>query len=286
MSYDSYRQMLSISTLHSDPVSYYKNSLQERLDDGSFELASNYKSITVLDRCNFLTSTVGVRLVKVSTPNRDTALRDDYFKVLFKDFNTTIDLGDLFEFDNYRWLVTDISSKGTPTLSCMIRRCNAKLKFVRTNNDVLPSPTNTIISLDCVVDKKIYSVKEDRYYAIPNDELRVKVPNCGDSRKIRFQNNKGTRFLIGNPVMAYATFGIDSISEVRTNLTESNEDNGILNLKLKMEAINNRMDNTSLMLAKQYCYADVVPEYLTFVPSGSDSLITSDGDMFKVEEVI
>jgi hypothetical protein len=257
MAYESYSKMLSVSTLHSDPASYYKNSLQEIIDDGRFEMASNYKSISLLNRTTLAGTSIGVRLVKVSTPNMDVQLRDDYFQVLFKDFTTSVDLGDLFEFDGYRWLVTDVSSKSTETMVCMIRRCNAKLKFIYSNNDVLPTVTDTIISIDCVADKKIFSLEDDRYYSLPNEEIRVKVPNTADSRKIAYQKNRGTRFLLGNPAMAYSTAGIDSISQVRTNLTATNTNNGILVLKLKAEALNERTDNTTSMVAKQHCYGGV-----------------------------
>jgi hypothetical protein len=256
MAYSSYSKILGVSKLHSDPAQYYKDSLQNVIDD-RFERASDYREVDLLDRESLVGTTIGVRVVKINSADRDNDISDDHYKILFKNFDNDVQLGDLFEFDDYRWLVTDVSKVRTETLTCVIKRCNAKLKFIESNNDVVPTITDTVLSIDCIIDKSMYSAEDDRYYSIPIESVVVKLPNNSSGRKIRFQHNKGTRFLLGNPAMAYSTVGIDSLSLSRTNISGSNSDNGILVLRLKIEAINNRTDNVDEMVAKQLCYGTV-----------------------------
>lgn len=256
MAYESYSAYLSISKLHTDPSQHYADSLQGIIDD-RFSIASNYKEISLLDRDTLAATTIGIRLEAIASVNMEDSIRDDYFKVLFKNKDTDIVLGDLFEFSSYRWMVIDISKNESEVMTALIQRCNAKLKFIESNNDVLPTITNDIISIDCIAEKKSYDIEKDRYYSIPNEEVRIKIANNSDSRKIKMDTRKGTRFLLGNPVMAYNAKAIDSLSMVRTDINDSNEDNGIILLKLQTEGLNTKTDNTTQMVAKQYCYGSV-----------------------------
>ena len=256
MSYSAYNAILSVSKMATDPAGHYKDSLQHIVDT-RFEFASDYTKINYLNRTTLVPTEIGVRLTKPNSMNGSAELKDDFFKVILKNFCTQITLGDLFEFDNYRWMVVDLSSVQSDIQSCMIQRCNVKLKFVESNNDVLPTISDTIISIDAIAEKKIYSPETDKYYTTPLEDINVKVANNANSRKILFDKNNGTRFLIGNPALAYDVKGIDSVSLVRTNLTSSNTENGILLLKLSMGRLNAREDNVSLLVAKQRCYGGV-----------------------------
>lgn len=256
MAYNAYNAFLSLNQLSTNASEYYKESLQNIIDD-RFEYASDYREISILKRNTLVKSTIGVRLTKPNSMNGSADLKDDFFKVIFKNFDTSIVLGDLFEFDNYRWLVVDLSSVDADTQSCMIQRCNAKLKFIESNNDVLPTIGDTIISIDCIAEKKIYDIERDKYYNLPLEDIQIKVPNNINSRKIKFDNRTGTRFILGNPPFVYDTKGIDSISLVRTDINDSNEDNGILLLKLSLGRTNQREDNFTEYVAKQTCYGGV-----------------------------
>lgn len=256
MAYESYSAYLTISKLHTDPVQHYKDTLQDIIDD-RFDVASDYETVSLLNRETLVGTSIGVRLAKIRGLTIEPAIRDDYFQVLFKNFDTEINLGDLFEFDDYRWLVIDISKQSSETMSCIIQRCNAKLKFVYSNNDVLPTITDDVISIDCIAEKKIYDVQKDKYYSYGDEEIGVKVANNSNSRKIKADTKRGTRFLIGNPADSYYVKGLDSISMVRTDINDSNVNNGIINLKLQLEQMNTRTDNVAEMVAKQYCYGGV-----------------------------
>ena len=64
-------------------------ALQNIIND-RFEISSNYKEIDLLDR-DLLTGTeIGVRLEAIASVNMEDSVRDDYFKVLFKNQDTDI----------------------------------------------------------------------------------------------------------------------------------------------------------------------------------------------------
>jgi hypothetical protein len=235
MAYSAYNAYLSSLSKCNDPAQYYKDNLQ-CIINGQFENSINYREITLLDRLTLIGTDIGVRLSKPNSMNGSADLKDDFFKVTFKNFDTEIVLGDLFEFDDYRWLVVDISS---------------------IDADVMPTITDDIISIDCVVEKKIYDIERDKYYILPVEELQAKIPNAPNGRKIKSGRSGGTRFLVGNPATAYSTIGTDSISLVRTDINSSNINNGIILLKIKIDTVNERQDNISEFIAKQRCYGGV-----------------------------
>ena len=251
MGYNAYDAWLSVNKLASDPKAYYRETLQDIIND-RFEESSDYRLIDMLDRDTLLPTQIGVRLTKTRSINKGNKIKDDYFKILFKDLSVAVEIGDLFEFDNFRWLVLDIKSLESGVMTCTIQRCNVQLKFVESNNDVLPVITDTIYTIDCIAENRIYDDEKDQYYTIPNNNIQAKVPNNSVSRKINFANQGGTRFILGNPEQVYATTSIDSISMVRNEIGES--DNGVLLVKLKMERINPRQDNIVEKVAKQRCY--------------------------------
>jgi hypothetical protein len=253
MGYDAYIAYLSEDKLHNDPSTYYQDTLQSIIDE-QFETSSNFKYINLLDRDTGVATQVGVRLEPTRRMNIESNIKDDFFKVVFKNFDYPVILGDVIAFDSFRWMIIDISSIESGTQACLIQRCNAKLNFIYSNNDVLPTVTDTKISLNCIAEKKMYDIESDRFYTIPNNEIKVKVPNNSNSRKIKFDVRRGTRFLMGNPAQSFHTKGIDSISMVRTDIDDSNEDNGILLLTLQIDGLNTKKDNVAEMYAIQYCY--------------------------------
>ncbi|GAH16201.1 unnamed protein product, partial [marine sediment metagenome] len=215
MGYDAYIAYLSTDKLHNDPAGYYQDTLQSIIDE-QFESSNSFKYIDLLDRDTGVATQIGVRLESIKKMNVESSIKDDYFKILFRNFETSVVLGDLVEFDNFRWMIIDISSIESTTQSCIIQRCNANLNFIYSNNEVLPTITDTKIILNCIAEKKMYDIESDRFYTIPNNEVKVKVPNNSNSRKIRYDVRRGTRFLMGNPAQSFHTKGIDSISMVRT----------------------------------------------------------------------
>lgn len=251
MAYSAYDAFLSLNQISTNSRGYYDDSLQNIVDD-RFEYSSDYREISLLDRATLVATSIGVRLTKPNSINGSADLKDDFFKVVFKNFNTQIVLGDLFEFDNYRWLVVDVSSIDENIQSCMIQRCNIVLKFVDTNNDVLPTISDTVISINAIAEKKIYDEERDKYYNLPLEEIQVRIPNSVNGRKIKSGRSTGTRFIIGS--RAYSTLGVDDISLVRIDINSSDVNNGIIILKLKVSAINEREDNISESVAKQRCY--------------------------------
>jgi hypothetical protein len=125
------------------------------------------------------------------------------------------------------------------------------MKFLDSTSDVMPAtPNETIYSLDAICDIKTYIPIEDRYVLLPSNTMTAKVANTSVARRIK-DAPKGTRLLLGNPLRAWRTIGIDTITE--TFLDINNDDsNGIITLKLQLDAINPRVDNLTAKLAKQY----------------------------------
>ena len=249
MAYDAYNAILSIrdTSIRKE----YKNQTQAMLDS-DFSKASNYYVVSLKERTTDDLNDIGVRISAWYTPNSaDLTIHDNIKKITFSDLDYTIYLGDIFEFEGYRWMVIITDNMASVTQSCAVQRCNSKLKFIDSTDDVMPStPNETQYSIDALMDVKVYIPIEDRYLRLPSNMMVVKIANTTNSRLIK-DAPQGTRFLLGNPLRAWRTIAIDSITDVFQD-TDEDDTNGIINLKLQLDSINTRVDNLTHKLAKQY----------------------------------
>jgi hypothetical protein len=253
MSYSAYEAYLSMNnSLASTPTNYFKEGLQAIVDT-QFEYASNYYIVKHKDRINNTWSNIGVRLTKPFSIKNSDSLKDDHFQVIFKDADYVVYLGDMFEFEGYRWMVTDTSNINTVSNSVMIQRCNVQLKFVNSSTPVMPSYIGDYNIIDGIAEMKIRDMNEDKYFLLPTNQMMVKIPNDVNGKKIKSTQSAGTRFIFGTTPQAWRTISIDSISEIRKTYYDDAPDdyNGIINLRLQLDAINPTTDNTTLGLARQ-----------------------------------
>jgi len=175
---------------------------------------------------------------------------DDFRKLIFAPGTIQPILGDIYEFQSYRWLVIGTDNVHSPTISCNVQRCNVQLKFLETTGAVMPTLSGTPLTIDGIVSNRLVDPVDARYFQLPDDMLMLKVANDTDTRKIKYI---GTRFLLGDPVIAYKTIAIDSITDVRPTVVGTITNlNGILNIRLKSDALNTHTDNVALKVALQY----------------------------------
>jgi len=249
VAYEAYNAILS---LRNASIRTELTTQMQAITNSQFQIASNYQIIKYKNRATGVFNDLGVRLSGwYSSTSADIANHDNIKKLTFQDLSTVINLGDVFEFGNFRWIATIVDNIGGITASCAVQRCNCKLKFIDSTNDVMPStPLDTIYSVDAIADVKIYIPIEDRYVLLPSNTMTARIPNDAEGRKIK-DAPKGTRFLLGNPLRAWRTVAVDTITEVYKNINDIT-DNGIINLKLQLDSINIRVDNVVAEIAKQY----------------------------------
>lgn len=248
MAYSAYDAILSVR--ESTPTLSYKAHMQAIINS-QFDRASNYYIVQLKDRYTGLYSDIGVRIDGWYAQNStEKIVHDDLKKITFKDCDQSIDLGDIFQFNNYRWMVVSTDVVSGVTKSCGVQRCNLQLKFVDSTLDVMPTITDTVLVVDAIADVNIYIPLEDRYVLLPANQMSVKVPNDATTIKIK-DAPRGTRFLCGSPVKGWRVIGIDNVTQIRDNLDATPLRTGIISLIMKSESVNKSLDNVTERVAKQ-----------------------------------
>lgn len=250
MSYfDNYKSR--VNALGSTPTEVYKSALQA-VSNQKFQYSSTFYYVKYKNRATGNWSDIGVRLTKPKNFVRALSISDDYFEMIFQDFDTEIFLGDLFEFQNYRWMVVNTEGINTVTNSVIIARCNVQLKFIESTPTVMPTVTSTIYTVDGVASIKIQELNEDKYLLLPSNQMMIEIPNDSTARKIK-DSPQGTRFILGNPAKAWKVIAVDSVTKIRRTIESTpNDYNGIISLRLQSDNINTSVDNVSLGIAKQF----------------------------------
>lgn len=242
MAYESYNAYLSIA--QSTSADYYKDSQQKFLDQ-QFPNAITYKSIQKLDRTTGEATSLNVRVVKpFDIGTEDKTYSDDYCQILFGDLDDTAYLGDMFVFDNYRWLTIETKVVSSVFKSCLVKRCNAELYFTAST----PLSSN-IITLYGVADVRLNDTVDEQYKITPKAYMNLQIPNSDNAKLIKYDTKRGTRFLLGNPVQAWQVVNIDSITNVKNNTSGSDVD-GFIVLRLNQVQIHPD-DDTDNMVAWQ-----------------------------------
>lgn len=244
MPYSFYQQYLN--TEPSSLNDYYQDSLQEFIDD-QFENSSSYYVIQKKDEDTGLFSDIGVR---VTTPytigSVESKMNDDVFNLIFKNKDVSNLLGDIYEWEGYRYMTVDIAKSKSPTNSCKVQRCNIQLYFTEST----PLTTN-IITIDGIATNKILDSTSNQYVVLPQGEMLVKIPYDTNSVKIKDNVGGGTRFLIGDPIKAWQCIGMDTVSHVRYYVDDTTDTNGFVELRLKQVATDNVRDNLTNKVAWQ-----------------------------------
>ena len=212
---------------------YYKQTLQAKLNQ-DFELASDVYTIKRLNRITNIYEDINIRITPWFGEIHDEDIKDDYKRLYFQNLNQPIDIGDLYEFENYRWLLINGESIETISRDCVVRRCNVQLKFRP------DSSTGDLFVLDGISTRKMQFTEKGDYSELPRGQVNIFIQNSDVVKKIRY-SPKPTRFLFSNKdskgaMQAWQVESIDTMSFVRRKLIQSIEDNttGYVALRLSL----------------------------------------------------
>jgi len=160
----------SLRTISSTPTEYWKDSM-EALVDAKFDNSPTIKTVTHNG------TSIVVRVVGKFNTETLSRNNDNYQKIIFKDSDYTVDIGDLFVFDSLTWLCTDVSS--TPvSKSCSVQLCNNTLSYYSTT-------TSTLYSIPCIItDKLLLNQDENKYITTVDNQVYMIVSNTTTTRQI------------------------------------------------------------------------------------------------------
>ena len=232
--YNAYQSKTNTGSTPMTPAAKFRWDLQQFVNS-DFEIASDYYVIQKQDRSTGVWSDYGVRIEAPFAIKQQFTIKDDYRKFIFKDGTTVINMGDMFIFNDYYWMVVDVGRLETPTASCIVQRCNVQLKFTETA--LLYEDIITIYGVSSTFYANPLNIQQ--YVTLPDTQMQVRVPNDANSRKILASSKGGTRFLIGNPYRNWRTIGMDTVSEVRPTFagTVVDDVNGMIMFKLQLEQL-------------------------------------------------
>lgn len=195
----------------------YINSIKDSFTD-SFDNNVNYKEIQYKKRNETNYTTIEVHIFQVKKDTEKIAL-DNVKRIVFKDLNFVSESGDLFEFDNEKWLITSTNNIDI-IKSCVVQQTNNTLKFYQ--NEIL-------YQIPCIIQSNIsisqLNIENNKYISIPADKYIITCSNNSDSSNI----NENTRFILTG--IAYSIIGIDNISSP-----------GLLNIRIKKDQISSEDD--------------------------------------------
>jgi hypothetical protein len=162
MSYEAYNAYLSVTK--STPSDIYKDEFQE-LVNAEYENTTTLK--TVLHNGNSIT----VRVVGKFNAETLSRQNGNYQKIIFRTPDYVVHVGDIFEFDNAKWICTDISST-VVSKSCTVTKANNEIKVYK--NSIL-------YKVPCIVEDaiRLYSmgIDENKYIIQPSTDIIIRVPN-------------------------------------------------------------------------------------------------------------
>ncbi|MDN5317423.1 MAG: hypothetical protein PWR08_1548 [Thermoanaerobacterium sp.] len=162
MSYEAYNAYLSVTK--STPSDIYKDEFQE-LVNAEYENTTTLK--TVLHNGNSIT----VRVVGKFNAETLSRQNENYQKIIFRTPDYVVHVGDIFEFDNAKWICTDISST-VVSKSCTVTKANNEIKVYK--NSIL-------YKVPCIVEDAIrlynMGIDENKYIIQPSTDIIIRVPN-------------------------------------------------------------------------------------------------------------
>lgn len=198
--------LLNTSTYNQTYRDCMLNSLQYKINS-EFEYAFDIINIKTVDRENGTQTDILTRVTK-ALKTKNTSLNyseDDYRNIIFRDTNYSVNLGDLFYFANYYWVVTNTDNINSPTTSADVRKSNYMMKWVNDSGDVKQIPgfvtnKNTLTS----------GIDELKDIIVADGERVVVVPSTSETLKIK----RNSRFFISkdniNNPLSYQVINIEN----------------------------------------------------------------------------
>ena len=173
MDYKSYDAYLSVAK--SSPKDVYKDHYTAFVDN-------NFNDATTVKKILHNNKEVKARVVSVFTKEAPVRRMDDHQKIIFNSVDYVINYGDIFEFDNEKWLCMDITTTNIMK-SCMVAKCNNTLNvFIG----------NTLHQIPCVIESAINLHKMgsvgSKYIESPEGVVVVRVGNTDVTRQIKRNN--------------------------------------------------------------------------------------------------
>lgn len=249
MAYDGYNVYLQYQA--SSPKEYFRESLQQRINR-DFSDTINVYNVKIKDR---LTGIFSDLVVRVETYGQEYSFfaHDEYKKIIFQDIDYSVMTGDIFEFDGYRWIVSQAKCLESATSSCIVQKCNCILKFTEST-----PLTEGIIEIDCIAQNRIYDTANDVYVDMPQGRLNILMPHDIWAMKIRL-SPKPTRFLLGlkdwrNKYKAWEVENIDTIQNIEIDYYSATTPvsyAGMLRVDLKETQVDRIRDNHDVGVAWQ-----------------------------------
>ncbi len=170
MVYESYNAYLSVTK--STPEEFYKQSFGDIIN-ASFDDASTIKTV----KHNGVD--IVVRVVRVFNKESLNRRIDSLKKIIFKGADYVVSAGDIFEFDNKKWLCIDVG--GTVyNKSCTVGKCNDVLNVVIDNN-IIEVP---YFVLDNIALTRM-GIDESKYITVPNSKMLIMVADNEINRQIQ-----------------------------------------------------------------------------------------------------
>jgi hypothetical protein len=153
------------------PSEYWKENYQKLVDE-KFENSPTIKTV----KHNGID--IIVRVVGKFNTEALTRKNDDYQKIIFKDYDYVVNVGDLFEFDDLKWICTDVSSTAV-TKSCSVQLCNNTLSFYSTTD-------SSLHQIPCIITNKL-TIKEDssNYLSTVDNQFYLLTRNDAVTQQIK-----------------------------------------------------------------------------------------------------
>lgn len=162
MAYESYNAYLSVTK--STPSDIYKDEFQELVN-------AEYENTTTLKTVLHNGNSIAVRVVDKFNAETLSRQNENYQKIIFRTPDYVVSVGDIFEFDNAKWICTDISST-VVSKSCTVTKANNEIKVYK---------NNILYKVPCIVEDatRLYSMgtDENKYIIQPSTDIIIRVPN-------------------------------------------------------------------------------------------------------------
>jgi len=127
--------------------------------------------------------------------------RDKYRQVIFKELTQKPSIGDVFEFQECKWLCTQTDNLSVGVNDCTVERADNILKFY--------DESSVLNEIPCIIGDITIGVDSNKYISTASNEVPLTVPNTSVTRQIK----SGDVFKIG--LQHYSISGVgDDISSV------------------------------------------------------------------------
>lgn len=174
--------------------------------------------------------------------------KKDMRKVAANPIDDPVKPGDLVEWKDSYWLVTETNPNENVISQGVMERCNQQLKWVDENGDIQIQPTVFYFN-----SRSSFGVEEGKVMPLPDGRRQIVVQLNSHTKKLR----RDKRFLFGDE--AFRVIDYDFVS-----------DEGLVNLSLQSDSYNPATDNLELGIAD---YHEKVAEYHIEIANQSFSTI-------------